>query len=45
MLVYVNKKNIKPYYTVLLAVKYAGLKTKVVYYDPFDHSIKLEKMW
>lgn len=24
MLVFVNKKNVEPYYTVLLAVKYAG---------------------
>lgn len=45
MLVYVNKKNIKPYYTILLAVKYAGWKTKVVYFNPFNNSIKLEKMW
>ena len=36
MLVFVNKKNVEPYYTVLLAVKYAGWRTKVVFYDPFN---------
>ncbi len=45
MLVYVNKKNYESYYTVLLAVKYAGWKTKVIYYDPIHHSIKMDKMW
>ncbi len=45
MLVFVNKKNVEPHYTVLLAVKYAGWRTKVVYYNPFDSSIKIEKMW
>lgn len=45
MLVFVNKKNVEPYYTVLLAVKYAGLRTKIVYYNPIDEYIKIEKMW
>ena len=45
MLVFVNKRNVEPYYTVLLAVKYAGWRTKVVFYDPFKGLIKIEKMW
>lgn len=45
MLVFVNKNNVEPYYTVLLAVKYAGWRTKVVFYDPFNRLIKMEKMW
>ncbi len=45
MLVFVNKKNVEPHYTVLLAVKYAGWRTKVVFYDPFNDLIKVEKMW
>lgn len=45
MLVFVNKRNVESYYTVLLAVKYAGWRTKVVFYDPFNSSIKIEKMW
>ena len=45
MLVFVNKKNVEPYCTVLLAVKYAGWRTKVVFYDPFKCLIKMEKMW
>lgn len=45
MLVFVNKKNVEPHYTVLLAVKYAGWRTKVVFYDPINCLIKMEKMW
>ena len=45
MLVFVNKKYVEPYYTVLLAVKYAGRRTKVVFYDPVNGLIKMEKMW
>lgn len=30
---------------MLLAIKYAGWKTKVAYFNPYDNLIKIEKMW
>lgn len=44
MITYCNKKDIEPFYTIVLAIKSCGSKSLVCFYDPHDNRIKIERL-
>lgn len=45
MRAFVNIKGRAPYYTVALAIRSKGWKSKIAYYDPQDGDIKITRFW